>query len=827
MKLSIFKIFLAMMLLTLSCNDVFAESGVYVGGHIRRERPGTITTLKNSGFTYAILFNVNVEDDGTLTTDGETICRNGQYVFGNTQPHYVSDIKSLKQVPTNINRIEICIGGWGNHSYAKIKDLVTSQGVGSGSILYKNLQALKDAIPEIDAVNNDDEHIYDLSTATTFHVMMRDLGYKTTLAPYMNKSFWQNLATSINNARSGAVDRILIQCYDGGAGNNPSDWHINNIPLHAGRLNYQDFAQSISVMKDWENNKCVVGGFFWVYNDETWNLNKYATSVNRIFGSVKTTNNPVATFYADADYGGYAIDLPVGDFTMADLASYGITNDDISSVKVKKGYKVTLYDNNNFLGSSAVCYSNQSFLGSFNDKTTSIKIGVEGVSGLAGIYKIKSRSSNKYFDLNENAIANATKVVQWENEGTEAYQQFRFEEEGSGVYSIFSVPAGRVLDIADASTQNGALVQIYDDFKANNQKFIVVDAGSDFYQLVALHCGKVIEIPNSSSASGEWLKLYDNNNQQNSHWKIQRVPAAGTKIVTFYKDCNYLGEAVELPEGTYTKAQMNMYGIKDNDVSSFKIRPGYKVTLYVDDNFVGNSKSFTKDNVCLVADNFNDMTSSIKIEAQGVSNLSGIYKIEGRNSKLYLDLKNQLSDNGTAVIQWNKTTDSSQDFKLTEKSNGVYNITGIKSNKSFDIKDLSTANQGLLHIWESNNNNLNQQFIAVDAGNGYYQLVARHSAKVLELPGNNLNAGTQVQQYDNNGQTCSHWKLHKITPPTNVNLSVNKQASTVGDFIIFTVTAQGESLNYQWKKDDTVLMQEKGTQYVLNMAEINNAGIYM
>ena len=51
-----------------------AGSGVYVGGHIRRERPATVEKLKKSGFTYVILFNVNVEEDGTLTTDGETIC---------------------------------------------------------------------------------------------------------------------------------------------------------------------------------------------------------------------------------------------------------------------------------------------------------------------------------------------------------------------------------------------------------------------------------------------------------------------------------------------------------------------------------------------------------------------------------------------------------------------------------------------------------------------------------------------------------------------------------------------------------------------------------
>ena len=74
-------------------------SGVYVGGHIRRERPKTITKLRESGFTYALLFNVHVCADGTLITDGDTICYNGEYVFDQTHPNYQEDIKNLKTAP--------------------------------------------------------------------------------------------------------------------------------------------------------------------------------------------------------------------------------------------------------------------------------------------------------------------------------------------------------------------------------------------------------------------------------------------------------------------------------------------------------------------------------------------------------------------------------------------------------------------------------------------------------------------------------------------------------------------------------------------------------
>ena len=354
-------LFLLLILVFSGVSKTIAQStGVYVGGHIRRERPGTIEKLRNSGFTYIILFNINVEPDGTLTTDGETVCKDGKYVFGNTQPNYVSDIKKLKQAPTTISRIEICIGGWGNESFSRIKELINSHGVGSSTILYKNFKALKNAIPEIDAVNNDDEHCYDVATAVKFHKMMYELGYKTTVAPYRNRSFWENLVSQLGDR----CDRVLIQCYDGGAGNNPSDWHLGNRAVHAGRMNYQEGGVDacIAQMESWKKNNGVSGGFIWLYNDETWNLNQWATRMLRVFGTKKCDDN-IASLYADSDYRGYSKSLGEGSYTQADLAMYGISAKDISSLKVTKGFKVTIYEDDNFNGKSKSYTAPESFVG--------------------------------------------------------------------------------------------------------------------------------------------------------------------------------------------------------------------------------------------------------------------------------------------------------------------------------------------------------------------------------------------------------------------------------------------------------------------------------
>lgn len=364
--------------------SIFAQtevSGVYVGGHIRRERPGTITKLRNSGFTYVILFNVHVDTDGTLMTDGETICKDGVYVFQKTQPYYQQDVANLKTAPTSISRIEICIGGWGNDSYDHIRDLINKEGTGSNTILYRNFKALKEAVPEIDGVNNDDEHCYNADAAAKFHIMMYNLGYQTTLAPFTNMSFWTSLNTKIRASKPKAVDRVMIQCYDGGAGNINSvgNWNFTGVKnRHAGLLNYGNdwnMQKNEAQLQKWADDGVAVGGFVWVYNDETWNLNTWATTMNRIYKQVTVPEETVAVrCYSENNYAGYCISLPEGKFMLADLARYGLTANDLSSIEVVDDfYQARLYTSNTCTGSyQMVRKSNPKLSTSYNNKINSI-----------------------------------------------------------------------------------------------------------------------------------------------------------------------------------------------------------------------------------------------------------------------------------------------------------------------------------------------------------------------------------------------------------------------------------------------------------------------
>lgn len=756
-------LFLLLILVFSGVSKTIAQStGVYVGGHIRRERPGTIEKLRNSGFTYIILFNINVEPDGTLTTDGETVCKDGKYVFGNTQPNYVSDIKKLKQAPTTISRIEICIGGWGNESFSRIKELINRHGVGSGTILYKNFKALKNAIPEIDAVNNDDEHCYDVATAVKFHQMMYELGYKTTIAPYTNRSFWENLVSQLGDR----CDRVLIQCYDGGAGNNPSDWHLGNRAVHAGRMNYQEGGVDacIAQMESWKKHNGVSGGFIWLYNDETWNLNQWATRMLRVFGT-KKCDDCIASLYADSDYRGYSKSLGEGSYTQADLAMYGISAKDISSLKVTKGFKITLYENADCTGNSKSWTTDASFVGGdWNDKACSVRIEPNGKSGLSGNFKIMNRNSGKYLDLDNNKTDNNTAIVQFDDEGVDASQTWTFTEvmKGKGVYSICSYGnKNRGMDVVDFSKDNGAQVQLYDYLGNNHQQFILYDCGEGYYQLVARNSGKVVEIPQSSKGNGEWIKIYDNNGSHTQQWAVVENRYDEASAVTLYTDKDYKGKAVTLSEGQYNLSRMGLYNLKDNDMSSLKVTPGFKVTIYEDDNFNGKSKSYTASE-SFVGEEWNDKMSSLKVEAYGKSGLSGDYKLQNRNSGKFLDLDNNTTDNKTAIVQYDdEYMDATQIWTLTEigGEKGVYSIcTSVNKRQGMDVADWSKDNGAQVQLYEYNGNR-NQQFIVVEKGDGYYQFVSRLSGKVIEIPSSSKDNGEWIKLYDNNGTNTQQWKF--------------------------------------------------------------------
>jgi hypothetical protein len=85
-----------------------------------------------------------------------------------------------------------------------------------------------------------------------------------------------------------------------------------------------------------------------------------------------TATNCAATAYADPNYTGTSTCLRVGSHRMADLG--GVGNDRLSSIKVRPGMKVVLYEHDSYSGASATFTSDNSYTSSFNDKASSVVV---------------------------------------------------------------------------------------------------------------------------------------------------------------------------------------------------------------------------------------------------------------------------------------------------------------------------------------------------------------------------------------------------------------------------------------------------------------------
>jgi len=215
-----------------------------------------INGLRASGFTTLVLFTMSVSTSGDFTYNGQTICSNGVYVG---PANWGSLLSQCRAAPSSVTRIEMCIGGWGDPSWTNIKNLIAAQGTNTSSVLYQNLSALKAALG-IDAIDNDDESAYDSASTIQFGRMCGSVGLKFTLCPYTNSGYWQAVKAGLGEI----CDAVYLQCYDGGANNNPATWnnYFGGMKVIPGYWDWERDTTFLTKMQAW-SAAGGTGGFYW------------------------------------------------------------------------------------------------------------------------------------------------------------------------------------------------------------------------------------------------------------------------------------------------------------------------------------------------------------------------------------------------------------------------------------------------------------------------------------------------------------------------------------------------------------------------------------
>lgn len=343
-----------------------------------------------------------------------------------------------------------------------------------------------------------------------------------------------------------------------------------------------------------------------------------------------------------------------------------IGNDDLSSMQIPNGLKVTIYENDNFGGRSKTFTSSVACLETgWNDNASSVVVETTTVnnpyqnefvtfyndcysSGYSqslapGVYTGSQLGSLKYNISSFTITGNLRVKVYVNNENATGYSTV-FEQSQGCLSSTHNDKIGSVVieyktttspDYGSASTY----VNLYVDcnYKGNSLRL-----QPGYYEGEKLGLMKYsissIEVPANLVVRAF---IYDENLQGNPTTITQSNTCLGTSTndkigsliietrggninnpppsgndqrVVIYSDENYKGLSSSLLPGTY--ATMAQAGFIDDALSSLSVPPGYRVVLYEFENFRGKSYTITQSKPGFLISGWNDKASSIAVYKQ-------------------------------------------------------------------------------------------------------------------------------------------------------------------------------------------------------------------
>ncbi len=381
---------------------------------------------------------------------------------------------------------------------------------------------------------------------------------------------------------------------------------------------------------------------------------------------VEEQSPPQATIYSGKNYAGKSQRLGVGRY---DDTALTIGNDALSSLRVPAGLKVTLYEHGGFAGARWVFYADEALVGN-NDMTSSIVVerGRELVnadpSGPAAWSFGASSASSTLVLANAPRVApprvaglggalemptveaiggGGFTVQMWVNLDPIASEATLFQLDGfatlypdpnfggtpqvlrRGSHDVGALKVGND-KLSSIRVSSGTRATLYKDggFKGDSygvdEDLATLTWMDNQASSIKVEGRPAVEVRawNDSDALGLTVKLTGAGNDQASSIRVESIPLQAT----IYADKDFNGACQDLGVGRYDVGALT---IGDNKLSSLRVPPGLKVTLYEEPGFKGASRVYTADKGLVDS---NDRTSSIVVEESAPLQAT-IYKRSG------------------------------------------------------------------------------------------------------------------------------------------------------------------------------------------------------
>lgn len=209
---------------------------LYAGLGVRTLTQASVDQINSSGFTTLCIYTASIEriDQQTckITLGGVTLAGSAEAPDANVSA-WAGLLSNAKRssVGGSLNRILLSTGGDSRFrlDFRAIRDFWRhDQGFGEGSPVRAAFAALKRDVPAIDGIDLDNEEWETgggdelRRSMVAFIDMLGELGFSVTFCAFNNMVQW---ATALSEVRDPTkVTECAVQCYDGGAVNQYTNW---------------------------------------------------------------------------------------------------------------------------------------------------------------------------------------------------------------------------------------------------------------------------------------------------------------------------------------------------------------------------------------------------------------------------------------------------------------------------------------------------------------------------------------------------------------------------------------------------------------------------
>ncbi len=413
-----------------------------------------------------------------------------------------------------------------------------------------------------------------------------------------------------------------------------------------------------------------------------------------------------------------------------------------------------------------------------------------GTGVLRGLFEIVNSRTGKVLDIANGSSADGAAIQQNALNGT-LQQQWQITSIAADRYAITNALTGKVLDVTGASISNGAVIQQWDYLGDGNQQWQLTPVDDVHYKIVNVSSGKALDVTGGSALNGAPIQQWDYVGDAQQMWVL--VPVGTYNVINALS-----GDGLDLAGGSSGNGtliqQSTLNGNRQQQWQLMPVGGGYYAIL---NKLTGKVLDVTGASTAAGAtiqewDYLGGSNQQWQLVPLYDSSAVFFYKLVNRLSGKVLDDTGESTSSGTVVQQYDYLGGTNQQWQLAPVT--YYNIVNRLSGAVLDIPGGLASNGTVIQQWASNGLT-QQQWQLVPVGAGYNLIVNNLTGKVLDVTGSSTANGAQIEESDETGGSNQQWQF--VPVGASYYEIVNKLSGKVFD-VTGASTSNG-ALIQQWQ----------------------------